>query len=208
MRRFAALILSVFLSVCLHAQEKEMETVEDNGEKRGWFQKDRLFTGGDLTLGFGNGTTSLGASPYFGYSINKYLDVAVSVNFNYTSQRDYFILGDKARQTLYGPGTFIRLYPLKFLFAQAQYEFNFIRFKYLPANNSGYEKFTERESANSFLVGAGYAGGRGDGNNSFYFFSVSWDILKNNNSPYVDGLGRSIPIMRAGYNIALFQGRR
>lgn len=208
MRRFAALILSVFLSVCLHAQEKEMETVEDNGEKRGWFQKDRLFTGGDLTLGFGNGTTSLGASPYFGYSINKYLDVAVSVNFNYTSQRDYFILGDKARQTLYGPGTFIRLYPLKFLFAQAQYEFNFIRFKYLPANNSGYEKFTERESANSFLVGAGYAGGRGDGNNSFYFFSVSWDILKNKNSPYVDGLGRSIPIMRAGYNIALFQGRR
>ena len=206
MKNFIVLGLACFFSISLFAQEKEMETVTE--EKTGWFKKDRLFTGGDLTLGFSNGTTSLGASPYFGYSINKYLDVAVSFNFNYTSQRDYYILGDKARQTLYGPGTFIRVYPLKFLFAQAQYEHNFIRFKYLPANNSGYEKFTESVSANSFLVGAGYAGGRGDGNNSFYYFSVSWDIIKNKNSPYVDGLGRSIPIIRAGYNIALFQGRR
>ena len=206
MKNIIVLVLACFLSINLFAQEKEMETVTE--EKTGWFKKDRLFTGGDLTLGFSNGTTSLGASPYFGYSINKYLDVAVSFNFNYTSQRDYYILGDKARQTLYGPGTFIRVYPLKFLFAQAQYEHNFIRFKYLPANNSGYEKFTESVSANSFLVGAGYAGGRGDGNNSFYYFSVSWDIIKNKNSPYVDGLGRSIPIIRAGYNIALFQGRR
>ena len=206
MKNVIVLVLACFLSINLFAQEKEMETVTE--ENTGWFKKDRLFTGGDLTLGFSNGTTSLGASPYFGYSINKYLDLAVSFNFNYTSQRDYYILGDKARQTLYGPGTFIRVYPLKFLFAQAQYEHNFIRFKYLPANNSGYEKFTERVSANSFLVGAGYAGGRGDGNNSFYYFSVSWDIIKNKNSPYVDGLGRSIPIIRAGYNIALFQGRR
>jgi hypothetical protein len=28
------------------------------------------------------------------------------------------------------------------------------------------------------------------------------------NSPYVDGLKRAIPVIRAGLNIPLFQGRR
>jgi hypothetical protein len=35
-----------------------------------------------------------------------------------------------------------------------------------------------------------------------------WDIMGDKNSPYVDGLGRSNPVIRAGYNIGLFQGRR
>ena len=181
---------------------------EEKPERKKGFQKDRLFVGGDLTLAFGNSVTSLGASPYFGYSLNKYIDVAVSFNFTYTSQRDYAVYGDKARQTLYGPGSFVRIYPLKFIFAQAQFEHNFIRLKYIPANNSSFILPNNNLDVNSFLVGAGYAGGRGPGNNSFYYFSVSWDVLKNKDSPYVDGLGRAVPIIRAGYNIALFQGRR
>ena len=181
---------------------------EEKPERKKGFQKDRLFVGGDLTLAFGNSVTSLGASPYFGYSLNKYIDVAVSFNFTYTSQRDYAVYGDKARQTLYGPGSFVRIYPLKFIFAQAQFEHNFIRLKYIPANNSSFILPNNNLDVNSFLVGAGYAGGRGPGNNSFYYFSVSWDVLKNKDSPYVDGLGRAVPIIRAGYNIALFQGKR
>jgi len=175
-------------------------------EKKGGFKKENLFVGGDITLGFSNSYTTLGASPYFGYSFNKYVDVAASFNFTYTSQRDYLIYGDKVRQTLYGPGAFVRVYPLKFLFAQAQFEHNFIKVKYLPANNSGYLSSTENVDANSFLVGAGWAGGRSEDNKSFYYISVSWDLLRNKNSPYVDGLGRALPIIRAGYNIALFQG--
>lgn len=181
---------------------------EDQEEKKKGFQKDRLFVGGDVTLGFSSIYTTIGASPYFGYSINKYIDAAVSFNFNYISQRDYLILGDKARQTIYGPGTFVRIYPFKFVFAQAQFEHNFIKQRYIPANNSGYVGSTSHIDANSFLVGAGYAGGRGDGSNSFYYLSVSWDLIRNQYSPYVDGQGRSVPIIRAGYNIGLFQGRK
>ena len=58
------------------------------------------------------------------------------------------------------------------------------------------------------MLGAGYAGGRMPGSNTYYYFSVSWDILGDKNSPYIDGLGRSNPIIRAGYNIGLFQNRR
>lgn len=57
-------------------------------EKKGGFKKENLFVGGDITLGFSNLYTALGASPYFGYSLNKYVDVAASFNFTYTSQRD------------------------------------------------------------------------------------------------------------------------
>ena len=177
-------------------------------EKKGGFKKENLFVGGDITLGFGNSYTALGASPYFGYSLNKYVDVAVSFNFNYTSQRDFVVYGDKVRQTVYGPGAFVRVYPLRFLFAQAQFEHNFLKVKYLPADNSGYPPSTDHIDANSLLVGAGWAGGRSEDNKSFYYISISWDLLRNSNSPYVDGLGRAIPIIRAGYNIALFQGGR
>jgi hypothetical protein len=33
-----------------------------------------------------------------------------------------------------------------------------------------------------------------------------FDVIKNINSPYTDNLGRATPIIRAGYNVALFQG--
>lgn len=201
MKKILLATLLVTNCMIVLAQDEDLDK-----DKKGGFKKENLFVGGDLTLGFANGYTALGASPYFGYSINKYLDVAVSVNYIYTSQRDYLILGDKVRQTQYGPGAFVRVYPLKFLFAQAQIEHNFIKLKYIPANNSGYLPSTNKIDANSFLVGAGYAGGRDEFNKSFYYFSVSWDLIKSANSPYVDGLGRSVPIIRAGYNIALFQG--
>ncbi len=194
-------LISSFYTV--KAQDEEIKQ-----EKKGGFKKENLFVGGDVTLGFSNQYTALGISPYFGYSINKYLDVAASFNFNYTSQRDYVVYGDKVRQTVYGPGAFVRVFPVKFIFVQAQYEHNFIKLKYLPAQNSGYLASTDRIDANSFLVGGGWAGGRNEYNKNFYYISVSWDLLRNSNSPYVDGLGRAIPIFKAGYNIALFQGKR
>jgi hypothetical protein len=193
----ASLLLLVFYSS--FAQD-------ESEERKGGFKKENLFAGGDITLGFSNLYTDLGASPYFGYSLNKYLDVAASFNFNYISQRDYISYGDKIRQTVYGPGAFVRVFPLRFLYAQAQYEHNFIRLKYLPADNSGYLPSTDHIDANSFLVGVGYAGGRDAFNKNFYYISVSWDLIRDKNSPYVDGLGRAVPIIRAGYNIALFQG--
>jgi len=198
----------VFVLIGSFVVTKAQDADDFKEEKKGGFKKENLFVGGDVTLGFGSQYTALGISPYFGYSINKYLDVAASFNFNYTSQRDYVDYGDKVRQTVYGPGAFVRVFPVKFIFAQAQYEHNFIKLKYLPAQNSNYLPSTDRIDANSFLVGGGWAGGRNEFNKNFYYISVSWDLLRNSNSPYVDGLGRAIPIFRAGYNIALFQGSR
>jgi len=180
-----------------------------DGEPKKGFKKENIFIGGDITLAFSNVYTAVGGSPYFGYSLNKYVDVAVSTNFIYTSQRDYYVYGDKVKLIQYGPGAFVRVYPLKFLYGQVQYEHNFINFKYIPANNySGYLATSDNSDANSILVGGGFSGGRQGKGSSFYYISVMWDVGGAKLSPYVDGLGRAIPIFRAGYNIALFQGKR
>lgn len=198
----------VLFAVNTNAQtekDKKVAVVEEEEVKTG-FKKENLFVGGTVALGFGSGQTSFGLGPYFGYSLNKYIDAAISLNYNYVSQRDYLEIGDKIRQSVIGPGAFVRLYPVKFLFAHAQFEQNFIKLKYIPASNGNYLSSKETKNVSSILVGPGFASGRGE-SKSFYYISVLFDVAKNMNSPYVDVQGRINPIIRAGYNIALFQGK-
>jgi hypothetical protein len=199
---FAALLLSV--TIAANAQDEEKET------KKHSFKKENLFTGGSLTASIFNGGTVLGISPYFGYSINRFVDVAASMNLNYASQRDNFEYDDKLRQTIYGPGAFLRVYPVRFLFAQAQYEHNFIKSKYIPAANGSYLPYSESTEVNSFLVGGGISSGREGDGSSFYYISLMFDVIKDVSSPYVElspsGSSRAFPIFKAGIQIPLFQG--
>jgi hypothetical protein len=206
MKKLILFSLLVSMNTNLFAQDEE-----DDDDKGGWFKKENLFTGGTVNVGFGNQITTLGIAPYFGYSINRFVDVAMNLQFNYVSQRDYTVFGDKVRQKVFGPGAFVRLFPVQPVFLQAQYEFNLIRIKYIPAANGGGIQYNEKFKfdAHSLLVGIGYAGGRNfPEEKSFYYFSIMWDVGKSENSPYKDNLNRAVPIIRAGYNIALFQGRR
>lgn len=192
---FSILIFSI-----LRAQDEQEEI------KTG-FKKENLFTGGSVSLSFGNNTFLIGVSPVLGYSITKWADAGIVVNYNYTSYRDYFAYDDRLRQSVYGGGVFARLFPVRFLFAQAQAEHNFIRLKYLPPNNG--TTSTSKTSANSLLVGGGYATGRSPGSgNSYFCLAVLFDVSGDYDSPYTDNSGRAIPIIRAGVNIPLFQGNK
>lgn len=196
------LFLFLALPFCLQsfAQQKENEPMKG-------FDKEKLFSGGSVNVGFSNYSTILGATPQLGYSLTDWLDAGINFNFNYISQRDNIVRGDKLRQTTYGPGAFVRLFPINMIFATSQYEYNFIHQKYIPVSSSGQPSQKLNRSAGSLLVGGGYAGGRQKGNNTYYFISVMWDLSGDENSPYIDDLGRSTPIIRAGYNIGLFQGK-
>ena len=151
------------------------------------FKKQRLFTGGSANIGFSSGSTMLGITPQLGYSVTNWMDAGITFNLNYLSQKDYYS-GDKLRQTTYGPGAFVRLFPVNFLFATAQYEYNSMHQKYIP-NVAGSPSQISSFNANSFLVGAGYAGGRIRGGNSYYYLSIMWDISGDPNSPYRDQYG-------------------
>ncbi|TMI64508.1 MAG: hypothetical protein E6H07_00910 [Bacteroidetes bacterium] len=180
---------------------------EDEDEKKG-FKKENLFTGGSISLAFYSNTFLIGGSPVFGYSLTKWLDAGLVINYNYTSYRDVYIFDDRMRQSNWGGGGFVRLYPIKFLFAQAQAEHNWMQLKYIYPNDSSPDEKT-KFSGNSFLVGGGYCTGREPKSGQpFYYLSIMFDIGNDINSPYTDAYGRSIPIIRGGLEIPICQGKK
>ena len=158
-----------------------------------------------MATSFGQGTFLLGLGPYFGYSINKYVDVAAALNYNYISIRFPNTIY-KIRQSIIGPGAFVRLYPVKFLFIHGQYEYNFITEKEILGG--GLSNFITKYNVQSFLVGGGYATGREEAGQPFFFASFLFDVANNKFSPYKDEFDRAEVIFRTGVNIPLFQGRR
>lgn len=197
MKKFL-LIFSLFaVAINIQAQDKE----DDGGKPSG---QPRFFTGGGLNIGFSSYSTNLGISPVFGYSLTNFMDMGVSLDLNYVSQRNYDNTGDKMRQTIIGPGAFMRIFPVNFLFGSAEYQYNFMRYKAIPSpGNPNATSYKMNVRAPSLLLGLGYAAGRFPGSNSYYYFSVSWDVMRDPNSPYVDSHGQEFPFFRAGYIVSL-----
>ncbi len=199
------IIVSAFLLATVTIVNAQYEK-KDKETRTGGFKKENLFTGGGLTASFYNGGSVLGISPVFGYSINKFIDAGGLINFTYTGERDY--TGDKYRQYVYGPGAFVKIYPVNFLFVQGTYEHNFISLTHKYPYNAGSEKY--KDEANSFLVGGGYCSGREGVGDLFFYLSVMFDVIKDPSSPYTeqlqDGSFRALPVIKAGLQIPLFQG--
>lgn len=179
---------------------------QEDGEEPHGFQKNKLFTGGGISLGFSNNTFQVGASPVLGYNVASWLDAGILANFNYTSYRDVADFNDKLRYTTYGGGVFTRIYPVRFLFVHAQFEHNLITQKY---QSSGGQVEKNNVDANSLLLGAGVATERyvGEGR-PFFYLSLLFDVLKNDNSPYVRTNGSVLPILKAGIQVPLFQNSK
>lgn len=207
MKRFFLIAASLLFSTqILFAQKYNRDEEHEPGSKA--LSKENFFTGGSISLSFFNGAFLAGGNPVFGYSLTKWADLGIVANYTYASYRDYQVFDDKLRQTVYGGGVFTRLFPVKFLFAQAQVEHNWIKWKYTSVPGSGYNNETQNFSANSFLVGGGYTTGRDPNNKSVYgYLAILFDVGSDANSPYKNG-DRTIPIIRAGFNVPLFQGNK
>src|SRR5215203_2580874 len=197
------LLIFIFIASVISIHSKAQE--EEEKEKVPF--KQNLFTGGSISLAFYSNTFLVGGSPVLGYSITNWADVGIVINYNYTVYRDFQAFDDRLKQNNFGGGPFVKLYPLRFIFAQAQYEYNFLKVKYIPPPNSGWPEEKDELEAKSFLVGGGYTTGRmGRGGGPHYYVAVLFDILHEPGSPYTDAYGRTIPIIRGGVQIPLFQG--
>ena len=204
MRKYLTFFLcALVLGKTLFAQDEN----EDEGPRMG-FHKENLFTGGNIALSFFNGAFLVGANPVFGCSLTKWLDVGIVGNYTYTSYNSYYSLNDKYRESIYGGGLFTRLFPIKFLFAQAQVEHNWIHSKYIPTSGLGGTTQTTTMSSNSMLVGGGYTTGRDPNSKSVYgYLAILFDVGTDPLSPYKDAYNHAIPIFRAGFHVPLFQGK-
>ncbi len=177
----------------------------EDDERRG-FDKNRLFAGGSINVGFGAGSFAVGGNPQIGYSLTQWLDAGITTNIIYSSQR-YNWYGSELRQRswTYGGGPFVKIFPISMIHLQAQYEYNRISGNVEQISTGFRETFGV--GAPSLLVGAGY-GQRVVGQSSF-FTTILFDVTKNEHSPYimVEGQRRiSQPIIRAGFTV--YFGRR
>jgi hypothetical protein len=178
-----------------------MNTYTDEAPPSG-FQKQNLFIGGGLELGFGADQFNVGVNPEIGYSLTRWLDAGIIVNFDYNSitpdPSGYYNPDLSSKQFTYGGGVFARAYVLPFLFLTAQPEYNWIT----ETNSySGEPKVEFNTGAPSLLLGVGY-GHRVIGQTTFYF-ELMFDAINNVNSPYNDGFGHPLPVLRAGFDVYL-----
>jgi hypothetical protein len=198
--------MTVLTGLAQQRMPNRVNTYSDEGTGTG-FQKENLFLGGSLGLGFGSYDFNVGVSPELGYSLNHWLDAGVLVNFNYNSIRadpDFiYNANTRYRNFNYGGGVFARAYPLPFLFLTAQPEYNWVSSN--QKNMSSGESFSYNAGAPSLLLGIGY-GQRVVGQGSFYI-ALMFDAISNVNSPYNDINGHPLPVVRAGFDFYL-HGKR
>jgi hypothetical protein len=177
-------------------------TYTDEGPGNG-FLKENLFLGGGLDLGFGSHEFNVGVNPEIGYSLNRWLDAGVVVNFSYQSisadPSGYYNPNVSSKQFTYGAGVFGRAFVLPFLFLTAQPEYNWTSITQKDESYGATYKLNV--SAPSLLLGIGY-GQRIVGENNFYI-ALMFDALSNKNSPYNDIYGHPLPVLRAGFDFYL-----
>jgi hypothetical protein len=206
MKKIIIASLSLLLTTSLLAQKNDEE-------KKHKFKVNNIFVGGTLVLGYsgGNGgsTFTVGLNPEVGYSIAEWLDVGINFNTIFSNSRYIDNFGNDITQKAfnYGAGTFARIHVFNGFFLQAQPEYNWIDYK-AKLNNGTAPTQKVTVQASSFLVGAGY-GRRVIGQSSF-FTTVMFDLNQDKESPYRDGYGNNIPVIRTGFNFYLGQkkGRR
>ncbi|MEN9697332.1 MAG: hypothetical protein RLZ56_753 [Bacteroidota bacterium] len=164
-----------------------------------------LFIGGGIVLGGGTGFFQLGLNPELVKTYNEYIDLGTAVNFYYanyhsttSNNADY-----KLTNIQLGLGGFVRAWPLEQFFVQLQPEYN-----WTFSNTKNYSQGTagnSQVSAPSLLAGIGY-GKRFE--NGFSYFSVMYDLIDSEQSPYRMGQLSPQPIFRAGFGIPIHFSRK
>ena len=183
------------------SRQQGEETTTDDEIYGDGFKKEHLFIGGNLGLGYDSYSFNAGLSPEIGYSIARWLDLGALVNLNYTSVRPdlYYNDNTRLRSFNYGIGAFARAYPLPFLFLQAGPEYNWVHYTETFFNPTPHVSNSFNTNAASFLVGIGY-GQRMVGRSNMHL-ALMVDVLNSAQSPYRDGNGRIIPVLKAGFDI-------
>ena len=180
-------LLLLFIVFSVFAQSQE------GNDRQGGFDKSRLFFGGNFGLSFGN-QTFINITPQVGYQFNQYFSAGGGVNFISSSFtiRDYN--GNKLYKDSYGYtglNIFGRVFPIPFLFAQVQPEYN-----YSWGKTKFYNGQPEIKLDGAFvpvlLVGAGAAIPAGRGR---LIAMLQYDVIGDVRSPY----GRNM-FFTFGYN--------
>ena len=197
-RSIRILIVLSLIQLAGFSQKKTVTTFSD-------YNPNPIYIGGGLVLGGGSGYFQIGLNPELVKTYNAYIDLGAAVNLYYASYRTISSNDNeyKLTNTQLGLGAFVRAWPLEDFFMQLQPEYNWT---FSSGNN--YTQGTSgrsQVSAPSLLAGLGY-GRRYE--NGFTYFSVMYDLIDSQQSPYRMGQASPQPIFRAGFGVPLRFSRR
>jgi hypothetical protein len=170
-----SLLLAIVLLTALHITT----IAQDEEEPKRGFDKEKLFFGGNFGLGFGSNSTLINVSPQIGYRFNQYFAAGAGVNFLYSSYR-YAWQNYKENYGMAGLNIFGRVYPIEYIFLQAQPELNYNWGKFKFDDGTPDQKL-KGKIVPSLLGGAGAAipAGRGA-----FIVMIQYDLLQNDRTPY------------------------
>lgn len=179
--KYKKIVVVPVLMISLFCATSSLRAQDEQSSGKG-FDKSKLFFGGNFGLSFGDYTV-INISPQAGYRFNPYFAAGAGVNFIYSSFRyryndpsyDY-----RENYGVTGLNIFGRVYPIQYLFVQAQPELNYVWGKVKYYDGTPSQKL-DGQFVPSLLGGAGAAIPAGRG--AFYVL-LEYDILQNDRSPY------------------------
>ena len=154
------------------------------------FDKNRLFTGGNLGAQFGT-STFLDISPILGYYITDKFSAGIGAIYQYAGYKDRTFPAYNSNTSIYGGKLFLRYNIIESIFAHAEYEALNLETEYFDPMN--YRHSTPRFFVHSILIGGGYRQPIGD------YSSINLMVLYNINET-IDSPYRN-PIIRMGFDI-------
>jgi hypothetical protein len=169
------------------------ELCAQSAEKTGGFERDRLFSGGNFGVRFGD-NTFVNLSPQVGYQFTERFQAGAGINFIMSSLMFRGTDGDRVSRTTYGYGglnVFARVFPISTLFASVQPEYNYSwgRMKYF---NGQAPQTSPGAFVPVLLIGGGTSIPAGRGR---LIAQLQYDIAGHERSPY----GRA-PFVTFGFN--------
>jgi len=175
--------IALVISLCCFFQ---LVKAQDEEPKQKGFDKSKLFFGGNFGAAFGS-YTFINVSPQVGYQFNRYFAAGVGINLIYSSNR----YDDAYGNTLYkdksgytGLALFARAFPVRFIYLQAQPEYNYTWWKREFSNGYPSDKFNG--FVPSVLLGGGVA--IPTGQRGAFMVGAMYDVVQDPRSPYGTGI--------------------
>ena len=183
----AALILIIFIAaISCQAQDTIIHRPSDPQRTEVPSLKDRIFTGGDLGLQFGD-VTLIYLAPIVGYKLTQKLGAGFGPSYTYLKDKRHYYSNEDYTASSYGGRVFGQYQVIEHAIAYAEYSL---------INSDVIDEFTFRQkrvNISALLLGGGYS--QPIGNSYAFNIMVLFDVIQDRYS-YTEN-----PIIRAGFNI-------
>ena len=178
--------LLILLSTCAFTIHHDVLAQNSNSADNPRFW-DRVYTGGNLGLQFGN-QTLVDVSPLIGYMFTERLSFGRGFTYQY-----YRLNSIDYSTHIFGGRLFGRYLVIKNLFAHAEYEL--MNYEGITIDSSGIQSDPRRVDIHSMFIGGGFR--QPIGMRSAFLIMVLVNLIDDDYSPYNN------PLIRAGFTIGL-----